>query len=72
MSKFLKKMLVSLKKDDIEEIKKRLIINEEDSQMTKIAVVGVMESVGREILSFLEEDGIKAKDVFAVDYKFRT
>ena len=37
--------------------------------MTKIAVVGVMESVGREILSFLEEDGIKAKDVFAVDYK---
>lgn len=46
-----------------------MIINEEDSQMTKIAVVGVMESVGREILSFLEEDGIKAKDVFAVDYK---
>lgn len=38
-------------------------------RMTKIAVIGVMESVGREILSFLEEDGIKAKDVFAVDYK---
>lgn len=37
--------------------------------MTKIAVVGVMESVGREILSFLEEGGIKAKDVFALDHK---
>lgn len=37
--------------------------------MKKIAVVGVQESVGREILSFLEEDGIKAKDVVAVDYK---
>lgn len=35
--------------------------------MTKIAVVGVMESVGREILSFLEEDGVKAEDVFALE-----
>lgn len=32
--------------------------------MTKIAVIGVMESVGREILSFLEEDSVKAEDVF--------
>lgn len=37
--------------------------------MKKIAVVGVQESIGREILSFLEEDGIKAKDVVALDYK---
>lgn len=37
--------------------------------MTKVAVVGVMESVGREILSFLEADGIKAKDVFALEPK---
>ncbi len=37
--------------------------------MNKIAVVGVQESIGREILSFLEEDGIKAKDVVALDYK---
>lgn len=37
--------------------------------MKKIAVVGVMESIGREILSFLEEDGIKAADVFAVENK---
>ena len=37
--------------------------------MKKIAVVGVMESIGREILSFLEEDGISAKDVFAVENK---
>ncbi len=35
--------------------------------MTKIAVVGVFESIGREILSFLEEDGIKVSDVTAVD-----
>lgn len=35
--------------------------------MTKIAVVGVMESVGREILSFLEEDGVKSEDVFALE-----
>lgn len=37
--------------------------------MNKIAVVGVMESVGREILSFLAEDGISPKDVFAVENK---
>ncbi len=37
--------------------------------MTKIAVVGVMESVGREILSFLAEDGVKAADVFALEPK---
>lgn len=37
--------------------------------MTKIAVVGVMDSVGREILTFLEEDGYKAKDIFAVENK---
>lgn len=35
--------------------------------MTKIAVIGVMESVGREILSFLVEDGIKPADVFALE-----
>lgn len=37
--------------------------------MQKIAVVGVMESVGREILSFLEVDGVKAANVFAVENK---
>ncbi len=37
--------------------------------MNKIAVIGVQESIGREILSFLEEDGIKAKDVVALDHK---
>lgn len=37
--------------------------------MNKIAVVGVQESIGREILSFLEEDGIKAKDVVALEHK---
>lgn len=37
--------------------------------MKKIAVIGVMESIGREILSFLEEAGYKAEDVFAVDHK---
>ena len=35
--------------------------------MSKIAVVGVQENVGREILSFLEENGYKAADVVAVD-----
>lgn len=35
--------------------------------MAKVAVIGVMESIGREILSFLDEDGIKAKDVFALE-----
>ena len=37
--------------------------------MTKIAVIGAQENYGREILSFLEEDGIKAKDVVAVENK---
>ena len=35
--------------------------------MVKYAIVGVQESVGRELLSFFDEDGIKASDVFAVD-----
>ena len=35
--------------------------------MTKYAIVGAEESVGREILSFMEEDSIKASNVFAVD-----
>ncbi|MDR1026019.1 MAG: aspartate-semialdehyde dehydrogenase [Lactobacillus sp.] len=33
----------------------------------KIAIVGVMENIGREILAFLEEDGTDPKDVFAVE-----
>ena len=37
--------------------------------MSKIAVIGVQESVGREILSFLEEDGVKAADVVALEPK---
>ena len=37
--------------------------------MTKIAVAGVMESIGREILSFLEESGVKPADVFALEPK---
>ena len=35
--------------------------------MKKIAVVGVQETVGREILSFLEENGYKASDVVALE-----
>ena len=35
--------------------------------MSKIAVVGVQENVGREILSFLEENGYKAADVVALE-----
>ncbi len=35
--------------------------------MVKYAVVGVHESAGHEILNFLEEDGIKAENVFAID-----
>ena len=35
--------------------------------MVKYAVVGVQESIGHEIMSFLDEDGIKAADVLAVD-----
>lgn len=38
-------------------------------KMKKIAVVGASESVGREILSFLEADGYKASDVFALEHK---
>ena len=37
--------------------------------MTKIAVAGVTENIGREILSFLEEDGISAKDIIALEPK---
>lgn len=35
--------------------------------MVKYAVVGVHENIGREILNFMEEDGIKPADVMAVD-----
>lgn len=35
--------------------------------MSKIAVVGVQETVGREILSFLDENGYKAEDVIALE-----
>ncbi len=37
--------------------------------MTKIAVAGAQDSLGREVLSFLEEDGIPAADVTALDSK---
>ena len=37
--------------------------------MTKIAVAGVQDSLGREVLSFLEEDGISAADITALDSK---
>lgn len=37
--------------------------------MSNIAVIGVMESVGREILSFLDEDGIAADKVIALEPK---
>lgn len=37
--------------------------------MTKIAVAGVTENIGREILSFLEEDGISVKDIIALEPK---
>ena len=35
--------------------------------MTKIAVVGAMDQIGREILSFLNEGGYQASDVFALE-----
>lgn len=35
--------------------------------MTKFAVVGVMESTGREILSLLAENGVSTSDVFALE-----
>lgn len=37
--------------------------------MKKIAVVGVLETAGREILSLLEEQGYKASEIVAVDIK---
>lgn len=37
--------------------------------MKKIAVVGVLDSTGREILSFLEADGFSAKNLVALDHK---
>lgn len=37
--------------------------------MTKIAVAGAQDSLGREVLSFLEEDGIPAADIVALDSK---
>lgn len=35
--------------------------------MKKVAIVGVMNSKGRELLNLLEENGVAAEDVFAVD-----
>ena len=35
--------------------------------MEKIAIVGVTNSLGREILNVFEENGTKAEDIFAVD-----
>lgn len=37
--------------------------------MSKIAVIGVTENVGREILTFLEADGIPSEDVIALEPK---
>ncbi|MDY4842245.1 MAG: aspartate-semialdehyde dehydrogenase [Alphaproteobacteria bacterium] len=37
--------------------------------MTKIAVAGAQDSLGREVLSLLEEDGIPAADIVALDSK---
>lgn len=37
--------------------------------MSKIAVIGVQENIGREVLSFLEENGYKAKDIVALEPK---
>ena len=37
--------------------------------MKKLAVVGVLDSTGREILSFLEADGFSAKNLVALDHK---
>ncbi len=37
--------------------------------MTKIAVAGVQENIGREILSFLDENGYKAADIIALEPK---
>lgn len=38
-------------------------------RMSKIAVVGVTENIGREILTFLYEDGISAEDIIALEPK---
>lgn len=37
--------------------------------MTKIAIAGVQENIGREILSFLDENGYKASDIVALESK---
>lgn len=37
--------------------------------MVKVAVVGVMDSIGREILTFLDEAGYKKADIVAVENK---
>ena len=37
--------------------------------MTKIAVVGAQNSIGREILGFLEENAYKADDIYALESK---
>lgn len=37
--------------------------------MTKIAVLGVTENIGREILTFLEADGVSSDDVIALEPK---
>ena len=37
--------------------------------MKKIAVVGVQESIGREILSYLAEEGYKPEQVVALEPK---
>ncbi len=37
--------------------------------MTKIAICGVMENIGREILSFFEEDGVNVADIIALEPK---
>ena len=37
--------------------------------MTKIAIAGVQENIGREILSFLDENGFKAADIVALEPK---
>ena len=37
--------------------------------MTKIAIAGVMENIGREILSFFEQDGVSVDDIIALEPK---
>lgn len=43
--------------------------NKDKKIMTKIAVAGVQSNVGREILSFLNENGFKAADIVALEPK---